>query len=125
MIFANDLRPLDYGDLRGSLSLVENHLRAMQEQLEYTLSNLDSANVTSLDPAQTAIASAGGSMRITDEALLLTGEDGQRVELGRRGGAFRMLLAGKGGGPALWLDGQGRVTVGGEAQINIDCGRWD
>ena len=49
MIFGSVMRRLDVSDVAGSLRVMENHIRSLQEQLEYTLYNLDSTNVTELD----------------------------------------------------------------------------
>ena len=123
MIFSGVMRRLDTNDTRRSLRIMEDHIRSMQEQLEYTLYNLDSTNVTSIDPGVTSIG--GDGMSISGESLALYGSGGERIVMGRQGSAFRMELAGKGGRSAVYLDGGGRVCVGPEAAVYIDCGTWE
>ena len=48
-IFTTQLGRLDYTNSARSLRHMANHLRYIQEQLEYTLANLDSSNVTSIE----------------------------------------------------------------------------
>ena len=73
MIFSNTLRKLDYDDVKKSLIVMENHIRSMQEQLEYTLYNLDSANITSLNTDITDIVSTEGGINISGEMVSLKG----------------------------------------------------
>lgn len=123
MIFSGVMRRLDTNDTRRSLRIMEDHIRSMQEQLEYTLYNLDSTNVTSIDPGVTSIG--GDGMSISGESIALYGSGGERIVMGRQGSAFRMEMAGKGGRSAVYLDGSGRVCVGPEAAVYIDCGTWE
>ena len=116
MIFSGVMRRLDTNDTRRSLRIMEDHIRSMQEQLEYTLYNLDSTNVTSI---------GGDGMSISGESIALYGSGGERIVMGRQGSAFRMEMAGKGGRSAVYLDGSGRVCVGPEAAVYIDCGTWE
>lgn len=51
---------IDLGDLTGktpqeAVRIIENYLRANQEQLEYILTHLDSSNVIELDITKTTI----------------------------------------------------------------------
>ena len=125
MIFSSVMGRLDRKNVEKSLGIMENHIRSMQEQLEYTLYNLDSSNITSLDTALTDISSEKGGMTISGESIALTGAGGERVVMGDQGGLFRLELAGRGGVPALWLDGSGNIVIGSRAEIHADCGRWD
>ncbi len=125
MIFSGTLRRLDDHDVGRRLSIVENYIRSMQEQLEYTLYNLDSTNITSLDTGVTDITSSGGSINISGELISLRGAKGERAVMGNDGGRFTLELAGEGGRAAIFLDSSGRITVGSGAVINVDGGRWD
>lgn len=125
MIFSGTLRRLDDQDTTRRLATVENYIRSMQEQLEYTLYNLDSTNITSLDTGVTDITSAGGSINISGEMVSLRGPKGEKAIMGNDGGGFTLELAGEGGRAAIFLDGSGRITVGSAAVINVDGGSWD
>lgn len=125
MIFGRSMKKLDHNDVRRSLAVMEDHIRSMQEQLEYTLYNLDSTNVQSLDTALTDIISSSGGISISGESISLLGSGDEKVEMGQKGGRFGLAIAGKGGHNAIWLDSLGRVTIGTAAEIHMDCGRWD
>lgn len=125
MIFSGALRKLDAKNVEKSLMIMENHIRSMQEQLEYTLYNLDSTNITSLDTGMTDITSGDGGISITGDCISLTGAAGERVLMGNQGDKFVLSIAGKGGQPAIYLNSRGAIAVGQQAEVSIDCGRWD
>ncbi|MDD6315815.1 MAG: hypothetical protein PUB63_02215 [Clostridia bacterium] len=125
MIFGSVMRRLDVSDVAGSLRVMENHIRSLQEQLEYTLYNLDSTNVTELDTNITDIVSSDGGIHISGEGLSLYGRQGEKIVMGGRDGVFQLQIAGRGGQPAIYLDSGGTVVVGSQARIQLDCGTWD
>jgi len=125
MIFSNVLRKLDHKNVEQSLRMMENHIRSLQEQLEYTLYNLDSTNIQSLDTALTDIISSQGGINISGDSLILYGGAGEKVVMGAQGGEFQLQLAGKGGQAAIYLDDGGEIVVGSRARIYLDCGSWD
>ena len=125
MIFSNTLRKLDYDDVKKSLIVMENHIRSMQEQLEYPLYHLDSANITSLHTDITDIVSTEGGINISGEMVSLKGSRGETVILGGTGGDFRIVLAGTGGSPAIYMGSDGRLVVGSSCEVHLDCGEWD
>ncbi|MEA4920810.1 MAG: hypothetical protein VB078_07810 [Clostridiaceae bacterium] len=125
MIFGSAMKKLDYENVSRSLQVMESHIRSLQEQLEYTLYNLDSANVTSIDTCVTDITSNNGGISISGGSISLVGSLGEKVIMGNQGDIFRLVLAGKGGIPALYLDSSGRIVVGEQSEIYLDCGVWD
>lgn len=125
MIFSGELRRLDHKNVEQSLRAMENHIRSLQEQLEYTLYNLDSTNIQSLDTALTDIISSQGGINISGDSLMLCGSDGEKIVMGAQGGGFQLQLAGRGGQPAIYLDGSGDIVVGSAAKVYLDCGCWD
>jgi len=125
MIFSGTMKRLDAGNVEQSLRVMESYIRSMQEQLEYTLYNLDSTNITSLDTGLTDIASKGGGINISGESISLSGPGGEKAVLGDQKGRFVLSLAGKGGQPAIYLDSRGRIVVGSQADVYVDGGRWD
>ena len=60
-IFARELEPLNYRDTEGCLRALTNHIRILQEQLEYTLRNLDSDNISEIELAKTKVVDADGN----------------------------------------------------------------
>lgn len=124
MIFGSVMQKLNYKDLQKCVATMDNHIRSIQEQLEYTLYNLDSSNIVELDTSVTGIQSGDGGVSISGERLLLAGKNGECVRIGTEGAAFRFEVAGKGGQNVLYLDSDGQLVITRQAKINIDCGRW-
>ena len=56
MIFTRKLGSLDGMSAERAIRAVANYVRAMQEQLEYTLTTLDSDNVIEIDTERTSVA---------------------------------------------------------------------
>lgn len=125
MIFGSVMRRLDVSDVAGSLRVMENHIRSLQEQLEYTLYNLDSTNVTALDTTVTDIVSPDGGIHISGDGLALYGRQGEKILMGGRDGVFQLQMAGRDGQPAIYLDSSGTIVVGSHARVQLDCGTWD
>lgn len=55
MIFDKSLGRMDGMSDKEKISYIANHIRVLQEQLEYRLTNLDSSNITSIDTNQTQL----------------------------------------------------------------------
>ena len=55
MIFAKTLGRMDGQSDSQKIGIIANHIRNMQEELEYRLTNLDSSNITSIDTNQTQL----------------------------------------------------------------------
>lgn len=68
MIFSSQLKKLDGLSTEERLKTISNHLRKMQEELEYRLSVLDSSNISEIDADETSIYTGGEDIRniITD-----------------------------------------------------------
>jgi len=56
MIFTQRLGSLDGLSADRAIRAVANYVRALQEQLEYTLTTLDSDNVIEIDTERTSVA---------------------------------------------------------------------
>lgn len=56
MIFTQKLGSLDGMTAERAIRAVANYVRALQEQLEYTLTTLDSDNVIEIDTERTSVA---------------------------------------------------------------------
>ncbi len=59
MIFSSQLGKLDGRHTERSLQTIANHLRRMQEELEYRLANLDSSNINEINMDQTKVFTKG------------------------------------------------------------------
>ena len=72
MIFYKQLDKIDPADPAKAILAMERQIRYIQDQLEYTLVNLDSSNITEIDTDITDITSPGESDSILG-LLYLTG----------------------------------------------------
>ena len=55
-IFTQSLRKVDFTNPTEAMRDMANHIRYIQEQLEYTLMNLDSSNIISIDTDDTELS---------------------------------------------------------------------
>ena len=55
-IFTQSLRKVDIANPTEAMKEMANHIRYIQEQLEYTLMNLDSSNIISIDTDDTELS---------------------------------------------------------------------
>ena len=123
-VFTNQLRTIDYARPEEALKVMANHIRYIQEQLEYTLMNLDSSNVTELNTDETTISFTGG-VDFTGNSITLTGSNGEIFEAGIPEGksGFRFTVKGAGGEQVMYLSG-GQLIITNHATIHIDGGEW-
>lgn len=71
-IFTQSLRKFDTANPAEAIKSMANHIRYIQEQLEYTLMNLDSSNIISIDTDDTELS--GSSIAgLADLALTVSG----------------------------------------------------
>lgn len=67
-VFSKTLGNLDYND-PASIKAVANHIRAMQDELEYRLAHLDSANINEINMDETQVfSSKGGLLQLLNES---------------------------------------------------------
>ena len=122
-VFASQLGRLEPND-PAALQRLANHVRYLQEQLEYTLMNLDSTNITEIETDKTDIRSSDGGASFSGNGLTLTGSGGEVFTAGVVDGAFRFSLRGKDGQQMLYLAGDGQLVVTGNAAVSVDGGEW-
>lgn len=105
---------------------MENHIRYIQEQLEYTLVNLDSSNVTEIETDKTTITNSEGSMNISSDFVSLSGKNGESFKAGYDTTAARFVFEVKGakGRQYLYINNNGDLVITSNATIAIDCGEW-
>ena len=99
MIFTQQLDVLDGRTDKEAIKSIANHIRRMQEELEYRLSVLDSSNISQIDMEQTSILTAGGELRniLQDQDGRYSGLqqtiDGLAVRVGDAEGSVTSLSA--------------------------------
>ena len=123
-IFTTQLRAIDPARPEEALKHMANHIRYIQEQLEYTLANLDSSNITEIDTEQTDISSGSGGVDLTGNKIALSGRNGEQFTAGMEGSNFVFSIKGKGGTQALYLASDGQLVITKNTTLSIDCGEW-
>ncbi len=123
-IFTQSLRKVDLANPTEAIKEMANHIRYIQEQLEYTLMNLDSSNVTEIDTDQTNIGSGTGGSSLTGNSITLNGNDGESFEAGVVKNVFRFTVKGKSGAQIMYLTSDGQLVITNHATIHVDGGEW-
>lgn len=124
MIFTQQLNRVDAENPREAIKKMANYINYMREQLEYTLLNLDSSNVTEIDTSKTVFTSSGGNVNLGDY-VSLEGENGESFKVGRnKNGGFDFAVTGKGGTQTLYLDSSGNLIITKHTSITVDGGEW-
>jgi hypothetical protein len=124
VIFTQQLQRVDSENPREAIKKMANYINYMREQLEYTLLNLDSSNVTEIDTSKTVFTSSGGSVNLGDY-VSLEGENGESFKVGRnKNGGFDFSVTGKGGTQTLYLDSSGNLIITKHTSITVDGGEW-
>lgn len=124
-IFTTQLRRLDFSNPGEALKDMADHIKYIQEQLEYTLSNLDSTNVTEIDTSATSITSASGGSTFSGDSIKLGGQNGESFEAGLgQDKVFKFQVNGRNGSQILYLTSEGELVITKRATISIDGGEW-
>ena len=126
-IFTQQLRNIDPTKPAEALKAMENHIKYIQEQLEFTLMNLDSSNITEIETDKTNISSSTGSVTISSDAISLSGKNGEVFKAGNdsSSGQFKFEVKGKGGTQVLYLNSSGELVITKNTYLSIDSGTWD
>ncbi len=123
-IFTQSLQKIDYANPQDAIKKMVNHIRYIQEQLEYTLLNLDSENINEIDIDKTTITGSAGSTNI-GSYVNLTGPNGERFTAGKNNsGQFEFSIEGKGGKQTIYLNSSGELIITENANLTIDGGEW-
>ena len=125
-IFDKQMRKTDFSNVQESLKEMANHIRYIQEQLEYTLMNLDSRNITEIDTDDTTITSGTGGSSFTGNNITINGKNGESFEAGVNAyGNFTFKVNGKNGIQNMYLDSTtGELVITKNAALTIDGGTW-
>lgn len=122
-IFTQSLRKADWANPQDAIREMANHIRYIQEQLEYTLMNLDSSNITEIETDKTDIKSSDGGSIFSGSSITLSGTGGESFTAGVVNGGFRFTLNGKGGTQLMYLN-DGKLVITSETTISVDGGEW-
>lgn len=123
-IFTQSLQRIDYSNPQDAIKKMANHIKYIQEQLEYTLLNLDSRNITEIDTDKTTISNSTGAMNI-GSYISLTGENGESFKVGKSStGKFEFSITGKGGTQTIFLDNDGKLIIHENVSLTVDGGEW-
>lgn len=125
MIFYKQLDKIDPSDPTKALLSMERQIRYIQDQLEYTLTNLDSSNITEIDTDITDITSPGDTDSIIG-LLYLTGKNGEVFKVGfdPTVNRFVFALSGKNGKQYMYMPANGNLIISKNTSITIDGGEW-
>ena len=123
-VFTKQLEKV-HSEPRLALKQMENHIRYIQEQLEYTLNNLDSSNIREIETDKTEIKNSDGSMNLTGDLISLSGPNGELFKAGIDATKkFVFEVKGKNGVQYMHINGNGDMVITKNATLSIDCGEW-
>lgn len=123
-IFTQSLQKIDVTNPQDAIKKLYQHIKYIQEQLEYTLFNLDSENINEIDIDKTTISSSSGSTN-TASYINITGSSGESFTVGKTSsGQFEFTVRGKGGTQTMYLDSSGELVITKHANLTIDGGEW-
>jgi hypothetical protein len=124
MIFTQSLQKIDTANPQDAIKKMANHIKYLQEQLEYTLLNLDSRNINEIDVNKTNITDSTGSTSI-GSYIHLTGANGESFTVGKNPqGKFEFAVKGKDGKQTLYLNSSGELIITEHTNLTIDGGEW-
>ena len=123
-IFTQSLQRIDYSNPQEALKKMVNHIKYIQETMEYKLHNLDSQNINEIDLNQTIIKDSEGSTDI-GSFLQYTGKNGERFAVGVDSkGRFVFEINGKGGKQMMYLSDTGELSITNNTGLTVDGGEW-
>ena len=123
-IFTQSLQKIDYSNPQDAIKKMANHIKYMQEQMEYTLHNLDSGNVIEIDTDKTTITDSTGVTNI-GSYIQLTGANGEGFTVGKNtSGKFEFAVKGSGGKQTIYLNSSGELIITEHTNLTIDGGEW-
>lgn len=125
MIFTQSLQRIDSTNPQDAIKKMANHIKYLQEQLEYTLMNLDSRNINEIDVDKTTIGSSSGSTQISSSFIYVSGTNGESFTVGKNPkGVFEFSVKDADGNNLMYLDSTGVFNITDTANITIDGGEW-
>lgn len=123
-VFTQSLQRIEADKPQEAIKKMANHIKYLQEQLEYTLLNLDSRNIVEIDTDQTTVTDSTGSTTI-GSTINLTGPNGESFKVGKNAsGRFEFSVEGANGIQIMYLDNSGNLIITKSANLTIDGGEW-
>lgn len=123
-IFTQSLQRIDESKPQDAIKKMANHIKYIQEQLEYTLLNLDSRNITEIDTDKTTISDSTGSTSI-GSYIYLTGPKKEVFAAGKNAaGRFEFIIKDAQGNQVIYMDSSGNLNITRNANLTIDGGEW-
>ena len=123
-IFQQQLQRIDPSKPQDAIKKMYQHIKYMQEQMEYTLMNLDSRNIIEIDTGKTTIKDPSGTTNISS-FISLTGQNGESLQAGKdANGKFQFSVRGKGGNQVMYLNSSGELIITEYTNLTIDGGEW-
>lgn len=123
MIFTQNMQRIDTNNPQDAIKKMANHIKYLQEQLEYTLTNLDSRHITEIDTDKTVIGDSQGTS--LGSFIYITGANGESFTVGKNPkGQFEFTVDGQKGKQAMYMDSTGKIVIADRASFTIDGGEW-
>lgn len=123
-IFTKALQSIDPSNPQDAVKKMANHIKYLQEQLEYTLFNLDSRNINEIDVDNTDIKDSTGSIKIGTQ-INFTGKNGESFKAGiNTKGQFEFSVSGAEGAQAMYINSSGELIITEHSKLTIDGGEW-
>lgn len=123
-IFTQSLQRIDASNPQEAIKKMANHIKYIQEQLEYTLLNLDSRNINEIDTDKTTISDSTGSTSI-GSFIYLKGTNGESFTVGKNPkGGFEFTIKGRDGKQTMYLNSSGELIITEHANLTINGGEW-
>ena len=123
-IFTQSLQKIDTANPQEAIKKMANHIKYLQEQLEYTLFNLDSRNIVEINTDKTTVTDSTGTTSI-GSAIYLTGKNGESFSVGKnKDGDFEFSITGADGTQTIFLDSSGQLIITKHTNLTIDGGDW-
>lgn len=125
-IFTQQLRKIDNANPADAIKEMARHIKYIQDQLEFTLTNLDSSNIKEIETDKTDITNSNGTVSFSGTYISLLGKNGEsfRVGLDSRTNRFIFEIKGKDGVQCIYLSTTGELVVTKNTSLSIDSGEW-
>lgn len=123
-IFTQSLQRIDESNPKEAIKKMANHIKYIQEQLEYTLFNLDSRHIKEIDTDSTTIT---GNVANTGVGSFInfTGKNGESFTAGvNASGQFVFDIRGKDGKQTIYLSSSGELRITENTNLTINGGDW-
>lgn len=123
-IFTRSLQSVEKLTPQEAVKKMANHIKYIQEQLEYTLHNLDSQHIKEIDTDSTTITGNVANTGV-GSFIYLTGENGESFTAGKNPkGQFEFVVNGKGGKQTMYLNSSGELIITEHTNLTINGGDW-